>query len=204
VTHTGVTKKVHINQFGNVRRSGLIAIRLKSGDLLKWVAPGKDKQDIMLVSKLGQAIRFKQKNLRPMGRPAAGVRGIKLKKNDEVVGMCIIDTSNTKLNNRVLVVMENGYGKMTKVNEYRSQTRGGTGIKTAAITDKTGKLVTSFALDPQQLPEGLKGDLIIISEKGQVIRLPLKSVPTLGRSTQGVRLMKFKETADKVASVTLV
>lgn len=204
VTKQGVTKKVELDQFSNVRRSGLIAIRLKPGDLLEWVAPAKDKQDVMLVSKMGQAIRFKEKNLRPMGRPAAGVRGIKLKKDDEVVGMCVVDTGNNKLNTHVVVVSENGYGKMTPTKEYRAQTRGGTGIKTSAITKKTGSLVASFAIDPQQLPEDKKGDLIIISQKGQVIRLPLKSVSKSGRSTQGVRLMKFKAAGDKVASVTLI
>jgi DNA gyrase subunit A len=204
VTKNGVVKKVELKQFKNVRRSGLIAIRLKTDDLLEWVSPTSDKRDIMLVTKAGLAIRFKEQGLRHMGRPAAGVRGVKLKKDDEVVGMCIINTQDTKLKPKILVVTENGYGKMTAVKEYRSQTRGGTGIKTAAVTSKTGSLVASFAIDPQNLPEDKKGDLIIISEKGQVIRLPLKSVSTLGRSTQGVRLMKFKESGDRVASVTLV
>jgi len=204
VTKNGVVKKVELEQFKNVRRSGLIAIKLKTDDLLEWVSPTTDKRDIMLVTKAGQAIRFKERNLRPMGRPAAGVRGIKLKKTDLVVGMCIINTQDIKLKLKILVVTENGYGKMTNVKEYRSQTRGGTGIKTVAVTNKTGSLVASFAVDPQNLPDEKKGDLVIISEKGQVIRLPLKSVSTLGRSTQGVRLMKFKEPGDRVASVTLV
>ncbi len=203
VTKEGVVKKVELNQFSNVRRSGLIAIRLKNGDLLQWVAPAGKNDDIVLISHMGQAIRFSEKDLRPMGRPASGVRGIRLKKDDEVVGMCITPQKSGPKDN-ILVVSENGYGKQTPRPQYRRQARGGTGIKTASLSAKTGNIVASFAVNPDKLPEGASGDLIIISKAGQVIRLPLSSVSTLGRTTQGVRLMRFKANGDTVASVTLV
>jgi len=204
VTKKGITKKVELNQFQNVRRSGLIAIRLGKEDALREVKPATTKDDVILITKLGQAIRFHEKGLRAMGRPATGVRGIRLKKDDEVIGMCIVSPQNKNLNTKILVVSENGFGKMTPSKEYRIQTRGGSGIRTTSTTTRIGHLVSSFALDPKNLPEEKKGDLIIISEKGQVIRLPLKSVSTLGRATQGVSLMKFKEPSDKTVSVTLL
>lgn len=204
VTRGGTIKKTDISDFSNVRRSGLIAIRLKAGDFLEWIEPSPGKDEIILVTCQGQSIRFKEKDLRPIGRPAAGVRGIKLGKNDQVVGMDIISLKSKGQNLKLLIVTENGFGKLTLLKSYRLQSRGGSGIKTANVTKKTGQIVSAFAVDPKNLPENIKGDLIIISEKGQVIRLPLKSIPTLGRVTQGVRLMRFKEKDDKVASVTLV
>lgn len=206
ITRQGTVKKVPLDQFKKVRRSGLIAIRLKGEDELEWVKPVADKDEVMLVSKLGQAIRFKEKELRPMGRPASGVRGIRLKKADEVVGMCIIH-NGSKAKQYVLVVSAHGVGKMTDVEQYRAQSRGGSGIKTMNVTAKTGDVVTSFAVnedDIKDTEEGNKGDLIIISRAGQVIRLPLKSVSKLGRTAQGVRLMRFKAEGDTVANVTLV
>ncbi|MFA7662430.1 MAG: DNA gyrase C-terminal beta-propeller domain-containing protein, partial [Patescibacteria group bacterium] len=201
-TKEGVIKKTDLADFANVRRSGLIAIKLKEGDVLEWVKPSTGSDSIVLVTANGQAIRFKEKDIRPMGRTASGVKGIRLKKNDNVVGMDVI-TSDVA-NGDLLVVMSHGYGKRTKLKNYKIQGRGGSGIKTANVTSKTGNLVASRILDIKNLPESLKGDLIIISEAGQVIRLEVKSVSELGRATQGVRLMSFKKKDDKIASITLV
>jgi len=202
VTQKGVIKKVDINDFSQVRRSGLIAIKLKGEDYLKWVEPSSGKDDIILISAKGQAIKFKEKDVRVMGRSAAGVRGINLRKDDLVVGMDLITKESAK--GELLVVTENGLGKRTKLNNYKVQGRGGVGIKTAKITQKTGNIISSFVVEEKKLSKEKKGDLIIISRAGQVIRLPLKSVSVLGRATQGVRLMRPKEKGDTVASVTLV
>jgi DNA gyrase subunit A len=201
-TREGIIKKTDLADFANVRRSGLIAIKLKEGDDLKWVKPSTGHDDIVLITASGQAIRFKEKDIRPMGRTASGVRGIKLHKDDQVVGMNTITAEI--INGDLLVVMSHGYGKRTKLKNYKVQGRGGSGIKTANVTEKTGKLVAARILDLKTLPEDIKGDLIIISEAGQVIRLAVKSVSELGRATQGVRLMSFKKKNDKIASITLV
>jgi DNA gyrase subunit A len=201
VTKQGLIKKVEIDKFENVRRSGLIAIKLKGADQLKWVKPSTGDDHIVLVTTEGQAIRFKEKDVRAMGRGASGVRGIKIKKtNDEVVGMDILDKGKADTAEQLLVVLANGYGKRTPLKEYKVQGRGGSGIKTATVTAKTGKMESAFIVNAKLADE----DLIIISEKGQVIRLPLKSVNVIGRATQGVRLMRFKEESDKVASVTFI
>jgi len=200
VTNNGSIKKVALEMFKNIRRSGLIAIKLKEDDYLRWVKPTSGKDDIILISMDGQSIRTKEKNIRAMGRAAAGVRGIRLKKGDEVVGMDVINEGKASANEQLLVVMENGFGKRTYLSNYKIQGRGGSGIKTAKITPKTGKIVSAFVVNKKLENE----DLIIISEKGQVIRMPLKSVNVLGRATQGVRLMRFKAEADKVANVTFV
>ncbi|MDD4607182.1 MAG: DNA gyrase subunit A [Patescibacteria group bacterium] len=203
-TQQGLIKKVEIEAFKNLRRSGLIALKLKPDDILEWVKTSDGQDEIMLVSRLGQAIRFKEKDVRSMGRTAAGVRGIKLRKGDQVISMDVIDAETKSKTCQVLVVSQHGYGKKTDLNQYKIQGRGGVGIKTVQVTDKIGPLVSASLTDERNLPEGAKGDLILVSEKGQVIRLPLKSVSTLGRATQGVCLMRFKEKGDRVASVTLV
>jgi len=189
-TKNGMIKKTDLDEFENVRKSGLIAINLKKGDLLKAVKRTSGEDEVILVTKKGQSIRFKEKDVRPMGRTAAGVMGIRLKKGDEVVGMDVI---KLKVKDYLLVVSENGYGKRTDLKEYRLQTRGGSGIKTANITDKTGDLVASKVLS------GEEEDLIVISQKGQIIRTPINSISVISRSTQGVRIMKL-EKGDKVAS----
>jgi len=201
ITRKGTIKKVDINDFANVRKSGLIAIKLNEGDSLRWVKPSNGKNDIALVSKQGQAIRFKEEGVRPMGRSAAGVRGIRLKEGDKVIGMGIINPEHEK-DTTLLVVTSNGYGKQSPIKEYKQQSRGGSGIKTANVTDKTGEVVGSMIIDKEILET--KSDLMAISSKGQTIRLPIKSISKLGRATQGVRIMRFKETDDKVVSVTLV
>jgi DNA gyrase subunit A len=200
VTKNGVIKKVVIEDFKVVRRSGLIAIKVKKGDVLEWVKPSTGKDDIIIVTENGQSIRFKEKQVRPMGRNASGVKGMRLKGTDKVAGMDMINEGKAEQHEQLLVVMANGFGKRSPLRGYRIQGRGGSGIKTAKITSKTGLIVSSFIVNGQLETE----DLIIISDKGQVIRLPLKTVSILGRATQSVRLMRFSETNDKVASVTFV
>jgi len=202
VTKNGTIKKVSANAFANVRRSGLIAIKLKNDDILEWVRGTSGQDEIILATLNGQAIHFKETGIRAMGRGASGVRGIRLKKDDAIIGMDIVNKA--KIKGYLFALSENGFGKITSVNKYKIQGRGGSGIKTMKITAKTGKLASSFIVDPKNLPEEVKGDLIIISDKGQVIRLPLKSIPVLGRDTQGVRLMRLKDPSDSVANVTLV
>lgn len=200
VTSKGVIKKVDIAQFTDVRRSGLIAIKLKAGDRLEWVQATSGSDDILLATANGQSIRFKEKNVRAMGRNASGVRAMKLKGQDCMAGMSIMFEGKADKNEQLLVIMENGFGKRTFLKEYRIQGRGGSGIKAANITSKTGKIVSSFIVNAKREGE----DLVVMSAKGQVIRLPLKSVSVTGRATQGVRIMRFKVASDTVASVTFV
>lgn len=200
VTRQGTSKKVELSAFENVRRSGLIALKLNGDDVLEWVKPSSGNDDLLLVTTDGQSIRFPEKMLRPMGRNAAGVRAIRLKGKDMIAGMDVISGSSTSSTEQLLVVMSKGFGKRTPLKFYRKQGRGGSGIKTARVTDKTGDVVAAFVVNAKLEQE----DIICISEKGQVIRLPLKSVSVLGRDTQGVRIMRFKEANDEVASVTFV
>lgn len=204
ITKKGTIKKTALTEFKNIRRTGLIAIKLNNGDLLDWVKPVENKDEILITTAKGQAIHFEEADVRSMGRSAAGVRAIRLKNGDEVVSMNVITKSDIKDKIKSLVVTENGFGKMTDINEYRLQSRGGSGIRTAKVTPKNGKVVWSTTLNPDKLPENISGDLLIMSDSGQTIRLPLKSVPNTGRDTQGVRLMRFKADKDKVGSVTLV
>ncbi len=200
VTSKGTTKKTALADFANVRRSGLIALKLKPDDMLEWVRPSTGKDEIMIVTAGGQAIRFREANIRPMGRTASGVRGIRLKSSDYVVGMDVVSPELVK--NKILellVVSENGLGKRTMIGEYKVQGRGGSGIKTMNITPKTGKIINMDVINNKE-----ERDLMAISVKGQVIRIELSAISTLGRATQGVRVMRFKEDDDKVASMTLL
>lgn len=195
VTRDGVTKKSDASAFKDVRRSGLIALTLKEGDELiaaKFVGKG---DEISLITRDGQAIRFKEADVREMGRTAAGVTGMKLKKGDRIVSADIIPKGEG--DREILVVMENGFGKTTTAKEYKVQNRGGSGIKTAKITSKTGKVIGGAALTKEEHAEG---ELVVMSQKGQVIKLPLKDVPTLSRDTQGVRVMKLRP-GDSIASM---
>jgi DNA gyrase subunit A len=196
-TQNGLIKKTELDQFANIRSNGLIAIKLKDDDILKWIKPSTGKDEILMVTAQGQAIRFKEKDVRSMGRTAAGVKSIKLKAKDKVVGMDIVPADAKKA--YVLTVMRNGFGKRTPFGQYRVQSRAGSGIKTAKITPKTGEIVYARVID-----ERMKNDLMIISKKGQVIRLPMSGVSTVGRATQGVRLMRFKAEGDVVASTALI
>lgn len=199
-TEQGLVKKVELHAFDNVRRNGLIAIKIKEDDKLIWAKPTGGTDQIELITAKGQAIRFNEKDVRDMGRGASGVHGIRLKKGDVVVGMGIISTDKEKLKKyQILTIMANGFGKRTALNLYKVQGRGGSGIRTAKVTSKTGDLCNAFLLDSELMKDR---DLVVISENGQVIRLPYKSVPVSGRDTQGVRLMRLKEGGDRVASVT--
>jgi DNA gyrase subunit A len=194
-TTKGTVKKTKIEDFANVRKSGLIAIKLRDGDLLKWVRPTHEGNQMMLVTHEGKCIRFKQEDVRSMGRNSMGVRGIRLKGEDYLVQMDVVDDEE---NSKLLVVMENGLSKSTKVTDYRFQSRGGSGVKTATLTTRTGKVVGA-----RVLTKGMEGDLIIISRSGQMIRLPLKQIPSTGRATQGVYVMRLKG-KDQVASISLI
>lgn len=196
-TVQGKIKKTPLKDFEKVRRSGLIAINLNKDDSLQWVRPTSGQDDIILATASGQAIRFSEKQVRSMGRAAAGVKGIKLKKNDRVIGMDVIPA--TAEFPQYLVISENGYGKRTALKQYKKQSRGGIGIKTMKITAKTGHIVSAFILDKTEL----ELDLITSSNRGQIIRTCVAEIPILGRATQGVRVMRLK-TGEKVAAGTLI
>ncbi|MFH1841306.1 MAG: DNA gyrase subunit A [Candidatus Nealsonbacteria bacterium] len=195
-TKNGIIKKTPLEDFDNVRRSGLIAMSLKQNDALRSVRKTKGDDEIILVTKKGQAIHFKEKQIRSMGRSAAGIRGIRLKKGDEVIGMDIISKKEKEdkiTKEYLLVVTENGYGKRTELKEYKIQGRGGSGIKTAHVTPKTGEIIAFTILKEEE------EDLIVISQRGQVIRTKIGSIAKLGRATQGVRIMRI-EKGDRVVS----
>lgn len=195
-TKNGIIKKTPLGEFKNVRRTGLIAIHLKEDDILIGCQKSSGEDEIILVTKQGQSIRFTEKEVRPMGRVAAGIRGIKLRKGDEVVRMEVIRGKVEKGKNYLLVISENGFGKRTDLKEYRVQKRGGGGIKTAKITQKTGPLVAIEILEDET-------ELITISKKGKVLKTKIVSIPKLSRSTQGVKIMNLEE-GDKVASATCI
>lgn len=201
-TEKGLVKKVELSAFNNVRRSGLIAIKIKEDDRLIWAKPTSGSDHIQLITAKGQAIRFKETDVRDMGRNAAGVYGIRLHKDDAVVGMGVAKTDKEKKRNyQILIIMAKGYGKRTDLSLYKVQGRGGSGIKTAKVTDKTGDITNAFLINAEAM-EGR--DLIIISDNGQVIRTPFKTVSALGRDTQGVRIMRFKGDEDRVSGVTWI
>ena len=197
VTESGTTKKTTFDEFENVRRSGLLAIKLEKGDALRWVEATTGSDEVVITTAAGQAIHFKESDVRPMGRAAAGVRGIKLKGDDKVVGMDVV-LKNQK-GNQLLVISENGYGKRSDLKSYKVQNRGGSGIKTASITSKTGKLIGAQVVNLDAIEE----DVIVTSEKGQIIRIPLKEISVLGRATQGVRVMR-PAPGDKVSAITVL
>ena len=196
-TRNGVAKKSDAASFKDVRRSGLIAITLKDDDALIAAQFVGDKDEVSIISHEGQAIRFKASDVRQMGRTAAGVGAMKLKKDDYIVSADVLASGAT--DREILVVMENGFGKTTPAKEYKVQNRGGSGIKTAKVTSKTGKLVGGAVLSKDAKAEG---ELVVMSKKGQVIKLPLKDVPTLGRDTQGVKVMKMRA-GDAIATIVV-
>ncbi len=192
-TEKGIIKKTKIDDFDNVRRSGLIAIKLTRDDTLGWVKPTTGTDEIIITTSGGQAIHFKESDARAMGRNAAGVRGIRLKKEDYVVGMDAVIKGQK--GNQLLIITENGFGKRTDLRAYKIQKRGGSGIKTANVTAKTGRLVGANMINTDEA----EGDMIVTSAKGQIIRIPLKSISALGRATQGVRIMK-PSSGDKISA----
>ena len=195
VTKQGTVKRTELTQFQNIRRSGLIAQKMNAGDTLRWVVATTGKDEIIILSRKGKAIRFKEEDVRSMGRSAAGVRGIRLADGDIVVEADAIENPDTS---KVLIVMENGLGKMTSVSQYRFQGRGGSGVKAAQLTAKTGEVIGGCILQ-----DGEDGDLLCISKQGQAIRMKLSDIPSRGRATQGVIVMRLKA-KDKVASMSVV
>lgn len=194
-TEQGVIKKVDMDAFSQVRRNGMIAIKLNGGDRLGWVLPTSGDDQISLVTSGGNAIRFKEKDVRPMGRGASGVIGVRLGDKEKVVGADVIPSGAEKGLN-LLVLMENGYGKRSDLRSYKIQKRGGHGIMTAKLTSKTGDLVSAHITSEDNK------EIIAVSRKGQVIRTSIESISILGRATQGVRVMRL-DTGDKLASVVI-
>jgi len=190
-TH-GTVKKTPIKDYANIRNSGLITINLDKDDELRWVSLSSGNDEVVISTAFGQAIRFKESDARPMGRAARGVRGIRLRQGDRVVGM---DLAREDL--QLLVMSMNGYGKITKVSNFPTHKRGGIGIKAAVVTSKTGNLITVRALDDDT------AEVLMISTKGQTIRVDVKDIPVIGRTTQGVRVMRLNDD-DTVASIGLI
>jgi DNA gyrase subunit A len=192
-TKGGTIKKTALKDFANIRTSGIVAIKLDAGDQLRWVKKTTGQDEIIISTAMAQAIRFKETDVRPMGRATRGVRGIRLRTEDSVVGVDVIGSNEAML----LVVMQNGYGKRTSSSQFTTHNRGGVGIRAGVVTKKTGK-----ALDVR-IANSENADVLLISKQGQVIRMHLKDIPKIGRSTQGVRIMRLKDD-DEIASVALI
>jgi len=193
-TKNGTIKKSKLTDYENIRRSGLVAIKLEKGDELIWAKLTSGEDDILLVSHDGKSIRFKESEVRPTGRDTMGVRGILFKGADSVVSVDVINEETKKAD--FLTVMEKGIGKKTAIKDFPRQKRGGQGVKVAEIKEKTGKVVVS-----QIVPADCES-VIFTSTKGQVVKLPIGSVPRLGRATSGVILMRFTDKGDTVAAAT--
>jgi DNA gyrase subunit A len=192
-TIQGVVKKTAIEAYKNVRSSGMIAINLDDGDQLRWVKNTDGNDEVIISTEQGQAIRFHENNVRAMGRVSRGVRGIRLRKDDRVIGMDIVDE-----NASIFVLSQNGYGKRTKVSQFTPHARGGVGIRSAVVNNKTGALIGVASLNNDASQE-----VIIISKQGQTIRLGLNDISEISRATQGVRVMRLNDD-DTVASIGLV
>jgi len=192
-TRNGTVKKTHIKEFDNIRRNGMIAIKLDPGDELVWSNLTDGKNHVLIITKNGKAIKFNEDSVRPLGRATMGVRGIKIDSKDQVIGMDVITRGD---NPEIFVIMENGLGKKTPVDQFPLQNRGGQGVKVAKVTDRTGQVVTAQIIPPHC------EEVIITSKKGQIVKLTTVSVPKLSRDTQGVILMRFSHTSDGVASAT--
>ena len=192
-TVRGTVKKTPFEQYRNVRSSGLIAINLDEGDELKWIRMTNGDNEVVISTSQGQAIRFHEKDVRPMGRASRGVRGIRLRTGDRVIGMDVVQPGSS-----IFVISQSGYGKRTKIAQFTAHARGGVGIRSAIVNSKTGNLVgvkTLTTADDQEV--------LIVSCQGQSIRLGLKDIPELGRATQGVRIMRLND-KDEVVSLALV
>ncbi len=192
-TKKGTVKKTPVKDYANVRTNGLIAIKLDEGDELRWIKRTTGENDVIISTSAGQAIRFNEKDTRPMGRSARGVRGVRLRPNDSVVGMDIVTGDDQTL----LVVSEKGFGKRTRVSNFPSHKRGGVGIKAAVVTAKTGPIISVQTIDPE-ITEAL-----LVSQNGQTIRLGLSDIKLLGRTTQGVTIMRLSD-GDAVSSIGLM
>lgn len=192
-TTKGTIKKTPFKDYANIRTNGLIAIKLDDGDELRWIKKTNGNSDVIISTSAGQAVRFNEAEARPMGRSARGVRGVRLRPHDSVVGMDIVNDESSKL----LVISQKGYGKITKVNNFPSHKRGGVGIKAAVVTAKTGPIVDVRTIDTDAT------EALLISNNGQTIRVALADIPTLGRTTQGVRIMRL-DSSDAVSSLGLM
>ena len=202
VTKGGIAKKMSSESFKDVRRSGIIAIRLDKDDQLISALVTEKSDEVIIATAEGQSIRFKESDIREMGRTAGGVRGIKLSGSDGVIGVDVVfakggSASGGKNKGAFLTMSANGFGKKTDLKEYKVQKRGGSGIKTAKVTPKTGKLIVAKVLT------GEEQELIAMSKKGQVIRTALKDISSLGRQTQGVTIMRLRG-GDGIASLACI
>ncbi len=194
VTKNGLIKKTPLEDFKNIRRTGIIAISLKKGDQLKWARLTSGADEVVLATRQGQSIRFEEKQARPMGRTAAGVRAVSLKKqNDEVAGFAIVAKAE---NARLLAVMEHGFAKQTKLSEFKKQNRGGSGIKIAEITSKTGPLISAHVVTEEK-------EIFALSAKGQMIRTQIDTIRETGRAAQGVRIMNLNA-GDRLAGTLVI
>jgi len=194
VTEAGSVKRVAARSFADVRRSGIIAINLKKGDTLVSAHHASEGDTVSVVTAKGQSIRFEADEVREMGRTAGGVRGMSVKKGDRVVSAEVILAAAKDAS--LLVIMSKGYGKRTKLSEYKIQGRGGSGIKTAEVTPKTGEIIGARVVSGDIADE----ELVVVSKKGQVIRTSVAEISLLSRATQGVRVMKMRE-GDSIASM---
>lgn len=192
-TCKGTVKKTPLKDYANIRTNGLIAIKLDDGDELRWIKRTEGDNDVIISTSAGQAVRFNEKDARPMGRSARGVRGARLRPNDVVVGMDIVHSEKQEL----LVISEKGFGKRTKAENFPSHKRGGVGIKAAVVTAKTGPIISVQTLEPEM------AEAILISKNGQTIRLSLSDIKVLGRTTQGVTIMRLRD-GDSVSSIGLM
>ena len=192
-TKNGTVKKTPLSDYANIRTNGLIAIKLDDGDELRWIKKTDGKSDVIISTSAGQAIRFNEQDARPMGRAARGVRGVRLRPNDCVVGMDIVTSDDQTL----LVISEKGFGKRTKVTNFPSHKRGGVGIKAAIVTAKTGPIISVQTIDPTM------SEALLVSQNGQTIRLGLSDIKLLGRTTQGVTIMRLSD-GDAVSSIGLM
>ncbi len=193
-TTKGTIKKTSLKDYANIRTNGLITIKLDEGDELCWVRATTGENDVIISTSAGQAVRFNEKDVRPMGRAARGVRGVRLRPNDTVVGMDVVSDPKTQ---KLIVISTKGYGKMTAATNFPPHKRGGVGVKVAAVTAKTGPIAAVHTLDPEAK------EIIMMSTGGQAIRVAVKDIPTLGRATQGVRVMRMNE-GDTVASIGII
>jgi DNA gyrase subunit A len=190
-TKRGVVKKTNLAEFEVIRRNGLIAISLDTNDELNWVNQTDGKQDVILVTQTGMSIRFGEEDVRSMGRQAAGVRGVRLRRGDSVVSTVV-----ARRNHDVLVMGENGYGKRTALDEYRKQSRGGKGIITMKVTQKTGSVLDAVIVHPDD-------EILVISTRGVILRAKVSDISVVGRNTQGVRIIRLDE-GDRVAAVARI
>ena len=205
VTAKGTMKKSSINQFKNLRANGLIAIKLDKGDALVAVHPTSGNDHILIITSLGKSIRFPEENIRSMGRATTGVRGIRLRQDDKVIAMEVFpkkievpEDKRKKVFRDILIITQHGLGKRAGIHLFPIQRRGGKGVKCSVVNAKTGSLATALMVD-----ENIE-EVAITSKAGQVIKLPLRNIPRMGRSTQGVILMRFAQKGDIVAAATTI